>query len=130
MQAVYYRASDASEPVNDFIDALSERTQAAIDNQIERLNMQTVTEPPLPFPHTSQVRGGLRELRCHYGNDLYRILHRRSDKFWVLLHMFRKDTGRVPEGDIVVAERRWRDFKARMNAIKRTPPRAAGHDAP
>lgn len=56
MQAVYYRASNASEPVNEFIDALSERAQAAIDSQIDRLNMQTVTEPPLPFPHLAGTR--------------------------------------------------------------------------
>jgi hypothetical protein len=30
-QAVYYRAKDGSEPVNDYIDALDARRQAAID---------------------------------------------------------------------------------------------------
>ena len=37
-QAVYYRASDGSEPVNEFIDRLSARRQVAVDNQIDRLN--------------------------------------------------------------------------------------------
>jgi hypothetical protein len=35
-------------------------------------------EPPLAFPATSQVDGELRELRCHYGPVLYRVLYRRS----------------------------------------------------
>ncbi len=86
MQALYYRAADGSEPVE--------------------------------------------ELRCHYGSELYRVLYRRSGNLFVLLHMFRKDSGKVPEAELRVARRRWEDFKARMNAERRRPPRAAGHDAP
>jgi hypothetical protein len=32
--------------------------------------------------------------------------------------------------EIEIAKRRWRDFKERMDAGKRVPPRAAGSDAP
>jgi hypothetical protein len=78
-QAVYYRAPDGSEPVNDFIDQLAERKQPTIDFQIDRLNDRAPSAPPLPFPHSSQLRGQLRELRCHFGSELYRILYRRSD---------------------------------------------------
>lgn len=131
LQAVFYRASDGSEPVDDFIESLSDPAkQAAIDNQIDRLNLLTPSNPHLPFPHSSQVRGELRELRCHYGPELYRILYRRSRNLIVLLHMFRKDTGKIPEREIQVAEERWEDFRARMDAEKRRPPRAAGRDAP
>lgn len=86
--------------------------------------------PPLPFPHTSQVDGPLRELRCHYGSQLYRVLYQRSDNLFVLLHMFRKDRGKIAAGDIEVAKARWEDFRKRMDAEPRVPPRAAGHDAP
>jgi len=129
-QAVYYRAPDGSEPVNDFIDELDERKQAVLDLQIDRLNDQPPSAPPLPFPHSSQVRGPLRELRCHFGSELYRVLYRRSDNLIVLLHILRKDTGKLPEPDIAVAEARWADFKQRMDAERRKPPRAAGRDAP
>jgi phage-related protein len=129
-QAVHYRASDGSEPVNDFIDGLDPKHQVALDNQIDRLNMLTPASPHLPFPHSSQVRGELRELRAHYGRELYRVLYRRSQNLIILLHVFRKDTGRIPEAEIRIAEERWADFKARMDALKRKPPRAAGHDAP
>lgn len=129
-QCVYYRAPDASEPVNDFIDGLDERTQPTIDLQIDRRNDRAPGAPPLPFPHTSQVRGQLRELRCHYGSALYRILYRRSGNLIILLHMLRKETAAIPEADIAIAEERWTDFKLRMDEPKRRPPRAAGHDAP
>jgi phage-related protein len=124
------RAPDGSQPVDDFIEKLSVKRQVALDNQMDRLNMLTPSAPHLPFPHSSQIEGELRELRCHYGRELYRVLYRRSRNLIVLLHIFRKDTGRVPEPEIDVARERWEDFKARMNAERRRPPRAAGHDAP
>jgi phage-related protein len=129
-QAVYYRAPDGSEPVDEFIDRLDERKQPTLDLQIDRLNDRPVSAPPLPFPHSSQVRGPLRELRCHYGSELYRVLYRRSENLLVLLHMLRKDTGKLPEAEIAIAEQRWADFKQRMDAHPRRPPRAAGQDAP
>lgn len=130
LQAVYYRASDGTEPVNDFIDGLDARRQAAIDNQVDRINLLTPAHPHLPFPHSSQIDGELRELRCHFGRELYRILYRRSANLVVLLHAFRKNTGTVAEADKRIARDRWDDFKRRMEEQPRTPPRAAGRDAP
>jgi phage-related protein len=130
MHAVYYRAADGSEPVNDFIDRLDVKRQVALDNQIERLNMLTKELPHLPYPHSSQIEGELRELRCHFGRELYRILYRRSRNLIVLLHIFRKDRGKIAQEDIDLAKARWRDFKARMDAGRRRPPRATGRDAP
>jgi phage-related protein len=83
-----------------------------------------------PFPHSSQVDGELRELRCHYGRELYRILYGRSERLVVLLHIFAKRSAKVGQRDIRVAQERWDDFGARMDAQPRVPPRAAGHDAP
>ena len=130
LQAVYYRGPDGSEPVTDFVGDLDPKLQVVLDNQIDRLNMLTPASPHLPFPHSSQVRGELRELRCHYGRELYRVLYRRSQNLIILLHMFRKDAGAIPESEIRIAEDRWADFKARMDALKRRLPRAAGHVAP
>jgi phage-related protein len=104
--------------------------QATLDLQIDRLNGLRVDAPPLPFPHSSQIDGPLRELRCHYGSQLFRVLYRRSENLFVLLHILRKDTGKVPRSDIETAKKRWEDFRAGMNADPRVPPRAAGRDAP
>lgn len=81
---------DGAEPVDEFIEALRDPDkQAALDNQIERLNMLRPNDPPLPFPWSSQLEGEFRELRCHYGPELYRVIYRRSRNLFVLLHMFR-----------------------------------------
>jgi phage-related protein len=128
--AVYYRESDGAEPVRDFLDQLDDEVAAVLAQQIDRLNMLSDEIPHLPFPHTSQVDGELRELRCHYGRLLYRVLYRRSDRLLVLLHIFSKRTAKIPVSDIALAHERWDSFKARMDADPRTPPRPAGHDAP
>lgn len=129
-QAIYYRDPRGRHPVDEFIDSLPVKHRVVVDLAIGRLNDLSPSEPPLPFPATSQVDGELRELRCHYGPVLYRILYRRSKNLFVLLHMLRKNTGKIPASDIQTAHARWHDFRARMDARPRQPPRAAGHDAP
>lgn len=64
------------------------------------------------------------------GSEHYRVLYRRSGRLIVLLHAFRKTTGKLPPSEVKIAQSRWADFKARMDARPRKPPRAAGHDAP
>jgi hypothetical protein len=59
-RAVYYRAPDGAEPVNDFIDSLDPARQVSLDNQIDRLNVLSASMPHLPFPHSSQIDGELR----------------------------------------------------------------------
>ena len=79
--AKFYRALDGTEPVNEFINQQRPAAQLAIDRQIERINALDEAHPHLAFPHSSQIEGELRELRCHYGRALYRILYRRSGHF-------------------------------------------------
>lgn len=129
MQAVYYRDPAGVEPVREFLRALPPTSRAGVSLQIERLNDPRDDAPPPPFPHSSQVDGPLRELRCHHGRTLYRVLYRRSHNLVVLLHVFEKRSGRLPEVEIEIAHQRWADFEARMNPVPR-PPRAAGRDAP
>ena len=129
-QAIYYRDRRGHQPVEEFLDRLPRKHQPAVDLAIDRLNGLSPSEPPLAFPATSQVDGELRELRCHYGPVLYRVLYRRSKNLFILLHMVRKNTGKIPASDIEIAQARWDDFKARMDAQPRRPPRAAGEDAP
>jgi phage-related protein len=129
-QAVYYRAADGSQPVREFLQSLEQKRRVSLLNQIARLNLLSDQVPHLPFPHSSQVDGELRELRCHFGAEHYRVLYRRSDGLFVLLNAFRKTTGRLPTSEVQTATMRWQDFQARMNTKPRRPPRAAGHDAP
>jgi phage-related protein len=44
--------------------------------------------------------------------------------------MIRKTSKAVPRAEIEIAKERWQEFKDRMEAQPRKPPRAAGGDAP
>jgi phage-related protein len=130
-QAIFYRDSRGAEPVNEFIDTLPAKRAAKIDAFIEEhLNDQPESAPPPNFPISSQIESELRELRIRFANTRYRVLYQRSDNLIVLLHAFEKDTGMVPDADKELANRRMEDFKKRMDAEPRKPPRAAGRDAP
>ena len=123
----YYRAPDGSQPADEFIDAQPPQAQAMIDNYLGRL---ALFGPSLPFPSSSQVEGELRELRPDMGRTHYRLLYRRSDDLFIVLHAFIKSGGPIDQPDIEVASRRWQDFKMRMDADPRRPPSAIGRAAP
>jgi phage-related protein len=128
--AKFYRKADGTQPVDDYIEQQPSAVQLALDRQIERINMLDESNPHLAFPHSSQIEGELRELRCHFGRKLYRILYRRSAQFVVLLHIFEKHSGLVPEEDKKIARERWTDFQRRLNATPRKPPSPVGRKAP
>jgi phage-related protein len=133
-QAVYYRDGVGKEPVNAFLEDLAgtnPRAAAKIDDYVdEYLNGKGASAPPPEHPISSQVDGELRELRVRFAKTRYRILYRRSGLLVVLLHIFEKDTAKLPARDRELAVKRFEDFKARMDAEPRRRPRAAGHDAP
>lgn len=129
-QAVFYRTAKGVEPVAEYIATQTVRAQVILDSQIDRLNELSAARPHLPHPWSSHVRGDLRELRCHVGSDLHRMLFARSRDLIVLLHAFAKRSRKLPEDDILIAEERWNDFRGRIDAQPRRHPRPAGRDAP
>lgn len=133
-QAVYYRDSRGNEPVNAWLETLLTAKPAAvakIDEFVEEhLNGRGSHHPPPEFPITSQIEGGLRELRVRFANTRYRVLYQRSGNLFVLLHGLEKNTGAIAAADKQIAQQRFANFKARMDAAPRERPRAAGHDAP
>lgn len=75
-RATYYRDKHSVEPVDRFIDALPAKQAEKIDDQIdEHLNGRPLDAPPPGFPITSQIDGGLWELRIRFGGTRYRVLY-------------------------------------------------------
>jgi phage-related protein len=119
------------EPVAQFIEALPPKRRAKIYAVIaEHLNGQSPDAPPPEHPISSQLEGELRELRIRFANTRYRILYQRSGNLIVLLTALEKNTDAVPRKQLTVAKSRMADFRSRMDAEQRTPPRAAGRDVP
>ncbi len=125
-QAVYYRDPDGSEPVKGFIDRLSAKRQVAILNKIDRLNLLTPDNPHLAHPHSPKWRANSGSSAAITDASCTGCCTGRSRNLVVLLHIFRKDTGKIPEAEIGIARKRWSGFKSRIDAQRRRPPRAAG----
>ncbi|MGH7621411.1 MAG: type II toxin-antitoxin system RelE/ParE family toxin, partial [Gemmatimonadaceae bacterium] len=90
---------------------------AKIDEFVEEyLNSRSAGDPPSEFPITSQIEGGLRELRIRFANTRYRLMYQRSGNLLVLLHGLEKNTGEIPTADKRIAQQRFADFRARMEA--------------
>ena len=130
-QSVFYRDRRNRQPVDEFIESLPEKRATKVEDQIEEhLNGRRADAPPPEFPISSQIEGGLRELRVQSSGAQYRILYQRSGNLIVLLHAFEKNTGAIPTSEKALAKWRFADFKRRMDSNPRKPPRAAGSDAP
>ncbi|MBI1742661.1 type II toxin-antitoxin system RelE/ParE family toxin [Candidatus Acetothermia bacterium] len=75
----------------------------------QRVGMLAELGPTLPFPYSSQVEGGLRELRAKYGHAQYRVLYYGDrNRAFVLLHAFLKKTEESPEQERILALQRLR----------------------
>lgn len=110
-EVIYYASAGGDCPVRDFLDDLPKTHRAKVFATIALLRDRG---PALGFPHTSQVEGKIRELRTHYGRQLYRILYAMdSRRRVVLLEAFEKDTARVPPERLAVAVNRLQDHLKR-----------------
>lgn len=115
-QVEFYVDEAGRRPVKDFLAGLSREHLGKI---VQVIQMLEELGPHLPFPYSSQVAGPLRELRAHYGRELYRVLYygdvRRT---FVLLHILAKRTTSLPREDIRIAlDRMARDHERKMKLV-------------
>jgi phage-related protein len=123
----YYRAPDGCLPADEFIDAQPPQAQAMI-GQLPRATRPVRAVPAVPELEPGE--GELRELRPDMGRTHYRLLYRRSNDLFIILHAFIKRGRSIDQAEIDVANRRWQDFKNRMDADPRRAPSAIGRAAP
>lgn len=94
--------------VEIFLDALDKKRRGKVLALIRLLEEQG---PTLPFPYSSQVRGKIRELRAHYGDEQYRVLYFSAPgRVFVLLHAFQKRTAQIPERHLRIGEARMKTY--------------------
>jgi hypothetical protein len=129
-QAIFYRDGAGREPINDFIESLSVPAQVAIDSKIDILNGLPPHGPPLPFPHSSQVRANCAN--CAVTTAAPSIASCTGDPATCSFSFTSSRSGpaRSQNRTSAVAEERFDDLRRRIEAVPRRPPRALGHDAP
>ncbi len=104
----FYQDSKGREPVGDFINSLPVGTQAKILRLIDLLARYGVL---LKEPYTKQIKGKLRELRIIDKSGNIRIFYfSHTGKRFILLHGFVKKTGKTPDREIGIAEKRMNDL--------------------
>ena len=100
----FFKDSEESEPVKDFLLSLSNKHRAKV---LQFIQILSEFGPNLPFPYSSQVEGKIRELRAHFGKTQYRVLYYQdSEGAFVLLHAFEKKTSKIPQRETNIAKER------------------------
>ena len=109
---VFYEAEDGECPIQEFIDSRKARDQAKIANWLSLLENQG---PSLPRPYADLLTDGIHELRVKLSGDQVRALYFFCFReFIILTHTFIKHTSQVPESEIRLAQKCWRDFLSRF----------------
>ncbi|HHT9127000.1 MAG TPA: type II toxin-antitoxin system RelE/ParE family toxin [Candidatus Brocadiia bacterium] len=111
---IFYTTRRGDSPIDDFLNAMDVKARAKVNAFIDLLAHEG---HKLLRPYTDIVRGKIRELRIPYRTNQYRILYFFFQKdFIVLVHGFAKKTQKIPEREIVQAERNMQDFISRYMA--------------
>jgi phage-related protein len=103
-QIHFYEDRRRKSPVLDFINNLSPKDRAKINN-LFRLLEEFGTN--LGMPHARRIEGQLWELRPGDNRLFYCLVQQRK---FVILHGFRKQTMKTPEKEIATAMRRMKEI--------------------
>jgi phage-related protein len=103
-QIQFYEDHRGKSPVLDFIDGLSAKDRAKVNNAF-RLLEEFGTD--LGMPHARRIEGRLWELRPGDNRLFYFLYLKRR---FVILHGFRKQSMKTPEKELATAERRMKEI--------------------
>ncbi|NUM54351.1 MAG: type II toxin-antitoxin system RelE/ParE family toxin [Candidatus Hydrogenedentes bacterium] len=108
-RVVFFRESDGTAPVLDWLRGLNDKARDKCVVRIERLRD---LGHELRRPEADYLRDGIYELRSHYQTINYRIMYFFHGKDAVVLaHALTKEQ-RVPSADIEIAPKRKRRYEA------------------
>jgi phage-related protein len=104
---VFYKDKNSIEPVKEFILSQSDDAIGEILHVVDLLYKFDLS---LGLPYVEKVRGKIWSLRIKHSSDYFRILYyAASGKKFILLHVIKKKTDKLPKRDIEVAEERRND---------------------
>jgi len=100
----FYEDRRGKSPVLDFMNALSARDRAKVNNVL-RLLEEFGTD--LGMPHARRIKGRLWELRPGDNRLFYFLQVKRK---FIILHGYRKRSMKAPKKEIATALRRMQEF--------------------
>lgn len=104
----FYRNSyNSKELVREYIDKLDKKNKAKVLKYIEFLRLR---DGYLDEPYSRHIQGKIRELRVDFSGNRHRIFYFAfMRKTIILLHVFRKKTGKTSDGEIKKADVNYQD---------------------
>ncbi len=116
-QILFYPTEDGYEPVKDYILQQDYGTRHEIIHVIDLLYKNDVR---LGMPYVEKInKSGLRELRIKHGSNIYRILFFSfTGKKFILLHIIKKKSDKLPITVIKLVIKRMEDYKSRFTNLK------------
>ena len=103
-QIHFYEDHRGKSPILNFINGLSAMDRARVNNGLRLLEEFGID---LSMPHARRIEGRLWELRPG-GNRLFNFLY--TERSFVILHGFRKQSMKTPEKEIATALRRMKEI--------------------
>lgn len=115
-QVLFYPTRNNNEPVKEYILQQDYGTRHEIIHVIDLLYKYNVE---LKMPDVRKInKSGLRELRIKHGSDIYRILFFAfTGKKFILLHIIRKKSDKLPKPVIQLAIKRMNDYISRFTSL-------------
>ena len=107
VQVVFFKKSDGSVPIRDWLDAIPMKAQAKCLARLKRLEEQG---HELRRPEADYLRDGIYELRVRLGTINYRLLYGFHGRFAAVVSNGLVKESRVPAKDIELAVERMTQF--------------------
>ena len=107
LDAVFFRTTNGNEPVREWLKGLTKEHRKAIGEDIAYVQFKW----PIGKPRVDHLRGAVWEVRSSVGNRIARTLFAVAGGKMVLLHGFIKKTQRTSNDEIVLAERRFKEWQ-------------------
>lgn len=98
----FFESVRGENPVTDFLEKVDAKTLDKIQRSIDMLIQYG---PHTPYPFSKRLTEKISELRSSGKNSL-RILYGRIGDTYILLHVFKKKTNKLPTQEYRLAEKR------------------------
>lgn len=98
----FFRTSSGREPARDFLQSLSRDQKRSVGEDIKEVQF----EWPLGMPRVRKIEADLWEVRSHIEGGIVRTLFTIIGDQMLLLHAFRKKSGKTPAADLAIARQR------------------------
>jgi phage-related protein len=107
LAAIFYLTSSGNDPVRAWLKSLSKQDRVCIGVDVWKVQ----SEWPVGMPHVRSLGGGLYEVRSNLRNGIARVIFAVDGNTMILLHGFIKKTQKMPPDDLVLAQKRRRNYE-------------------